>query len=206
MKRLIILLVFFLGISLSTASAKVATAVSNKPTLSNLAATNGQANTEHRLSEAKLKVCQNKQNAIQTRSNQLIEMADNMLTKFDQITLRVEQYYTATVVPGGKTVSNYDALIADIVNKKKAVQSDLNTVSAEAASFSCTDDDPKGQLTQFRIDMQQVKTDLKEFRTAIKNLIVAIRSLTGQTESSSSPSPSPSLSSSTSPSPSPENS
>lgn len=144
----------------------------------------GQANGKQRLTEAKLKACQNKENAIQKRSKQLAKTAENMLTKFDQIASRVEQYYTAKVVPSGKTVANYDALVADIAAKKQIIRTDLNKATADATSFSCTGNDPKGQLTQFRTDIQQVKKDLKEYRTAIKNLIVAVRSVTGTTERS----------------------
>ena len=148
------------------------------------AATTGQANAQAKLTEVKLKVCQNKEASIQKRSTQLVKMAENMETVFDQIATRVEQYYTAKVVPSGKTVTNYDALVADIAAKKKVAQTDLDKATADAKAFSCASDDPKGQLTLFRTDMQQVKQDLKAYRTAIKNLIVAVHSITGTTEGS----------------------
>lgn len=86
------------------------------------------------------------------------------------------------VVPSGKTIANYDSLVADIQAKKSAVQTALSIAQNDANSFSCTGDDPKGQLTQFRKDMQAVKKALKEYRTSIKNLIVAVRSVTGTIE------------------------
>jgi hypothetical protein len=146
----------------------------------------GQAKAEQKLTEAKLKICQNKEAAIQKRDSQLTKTAENMLTKFDSIASRVETYYTSKVVPSGKTVSNYDALAAEIATKKSAAQTALSKAGTDAQAFGCTSDDPKGQLTQFRTDMQTVKEDLKAYRSAIKNLIVAIRSVTGTTESSSS--------------------
>jgi peptidoglycan hydrolase CwlO-like protein len=140
-----------------------------------------------RLADAKLKACQNREAAITKRSTQLAKTASNIQEKFDAIATRVETYYTAKAVPAGKTISNYDALVAEIATKKTAVQTALTTVQTSAAAFSCTSDDPKRQLTQFRTDMQAVKKDLQGYRTAIKNLIVAIRSATGKTESSASP-------------------
>jgi len=188
MKKLsIFLAVIFGALLLSEVIVNVATAASNRPTAVNSAATNGQANGEQKLTEAKLKACQNRENAIQTRSKQLTKTAENMLTTFDKIAERVEQYYTSKVVPSGKTVPNYDALVADITSKKQTVQTDLDKATADATAFSCTGNDPKGQLTQFRTDMQTVKKDLKEYRTAIKNLIVAVRKVTGTTNSSPSP-------------------
>jgi predicted nucleic acid-binding Zn-ribbon protein len=150
------------------------------------AKSNGLVNAEQKLTEAKLRVCQNKQNAIQQRSNQLVEMAQNMLAKFDRIASRVEQYYTNKVASSGKTVSNYDTLVAEISAKKSAVQTDLDKATSSAKTFNCASDNPKEQLNQFRTDMRLVKSDLREYRIAIKNLIVAIRSVIGATESSTS--------------------
>jgi len=166
-----IMAVMILGLLLfSTAQAK--------------ATTTGQANAQAKLTEVKLKVCQNKEAAIQKRSTQLVKMAENMETAFDQIATRVETYYTTKVVPSGKTVINYDALVADIAANKKTVQTDLDKAITDANAFSCTSDDPKGQLTLFRTGMQKVKQDLKAYRTSIKNLIVAVHSVTGTTERS----------------------
>ena len=137
-----------------------------------------QANAGERLTEAKLKSCQAKEATIKQRSDQLTKTAENMLEKFDNIATRVEKYYSDKVVPSGKTVSNYDALVADIAAKKVLVQTALTKAQTDALAFSCTSDNPKGQLTQFREDMQAVKKALKDYRTSIKNLIVAVRSLT----------------------------
>ncbi len=113
-----------------------------------------------------------------------------MEEKFDVIAKRVEDYYTSKVVPSGKTVANYASLVADIQTKKGAVQTALTQAQTNAASFACTSDDPKGQMTQFKDDMRTVKAALKDYRTSIKNLIVAVRSVTGEAERSNiSPKP-----------------
>lgn len=172
---IILAMVFAVFLSVTIVNA----AAANKP----LAATTGQAIAAQKLTEAKLKVCQNKEAAIKKRGAQLTNMVNNMLIKFDSITTRVETYYTDKVLPSGKTVSDYDALVAEIAAKKSAVQTDLDKASIDAAAFVCTSDDPKGQLTQFRIDMQAVKQGLRDYRISIKNLIVAIRSIIDTTES-----------------------
>jgi len=171
-----------------TATAKNTLAVANgqaNAAANKAVATTGQTTGAQKLTEAKLKVCQNKEAAIQKRNDALTKMANTMLTKFDSIATRVETYYTGTVVPSGKTVSTYDTLVADIATKKSIIQTDLTKATTDAATFNCTSDDPKGQLTLFRTDMQTVKQDLKDYRTSIKNLIVAVRSISGTTESTS---------------------
>jgi len=146
---------------------------------------------QNRLTEAKLKACQARENAIKRRTKQLVELATTMREKFDAIAGRVEKYYTSKVVPSGKTVANYDSLVADIQAKKGAVQTALTVAQGNAESFACTSDDPKGQLSQFREDMRAVKSALKDYRTSIKNLIVAVRSVTGTTKSNNPTSPKP---------------
>ena len=135
---------------------------------------------ESHLTDAKLKSCQARENAIQNRSTHLVDLVTNMETKFEKIAKRVQDYYTSTVIPQSKTVSNYDTLVKDIQAKREAVQVTLIKVHQdEALNFDCTVSDPKAQMTQFREDMQAVKSALKDYRTAIKNLIVAVHSVTG---------------------------
>ena len=144
-----------------------------------------------RLTEAKLRACQTREDAIKKRADRLTQLATNIEGKFDKHAQRVEEYYTSKVVPSGKTVANYDSLVADIDAKKAAVAAALSAAQNDANNFNCTGDDPKGQLTQFRKDMQTVKKALKDYRTSIKNLIVAVRSVTGTTERENKGSPKP---------------
>src|SRR3989344_8730516 len=74
------------------------------------------------LTEVKLKVCQNRETAIKKRVENLGKLANSMLEKFAIHAQRVEEFYTTKVVPSGKTVANYDSLVADIQTKKTAVQ------------------------------------------------------------------------------------
>lgn len=134
-----------------------------------------------RLSETKLKVCQSKETAIKKRSTHMGNLANTMITKFDSIATRVETYYTSKVIPGGKTVANYDDLVADIQNKKDAVQTALTQAQASANSFTCDSNNPREQALQFRKDVLTVIGALKDYRTSVKNLIVAVHSVTGAT-------------------------
>ncbi|HKC04723.1 MAG TPA: hypothetical protein VKC54_02535 [Patescibacteria group bacterium] len=131
----------------------------------------------HSLTQASLRSCEAREAAVKNRMESLLKLAMNMQEKFDAIAQRVEDFYTTTVVPSGKTVPNYDTLVADIAAKKAIVTTDLDVAQVSVNAFSCTGDDPRGLLTSFRLDMQKVKTDLKDFRTTIKNLIVAVKPL-----------------------------
>lgn len=137
---------------------------------------------KNRLTNGNLTSCQARENSITQRMLQLVAMVKNMETKFDATASRVENYYTSTIVPSGKTVAKYDTLVADIQIKKDIVQKNLVTAQTNFANFSCTANNPKGLLTQFRTDMQVVKKSLHDYRTSIKNLIVAVRSVASEVE------------------------
>lgn len=154
----------------------------------------GTQPAQTRLVQTRLRACQARENAIKKRATRLIQLAASMENRFDKHAKRVEEYYTSKVIPAGKTVANYDNLVADIQTKKSAVQTALSTAQSDADNFSCTGTDPKGQLTQYRKDMQTVKRALKDYRTSIKNLIVAVRSVTGTTQRENNGSPKPTAS------------
>lgn len=136
------------------------------------------------------RACQSREAAIKSRMTSLTDMADNMMTVFDRHATAVENFYTNTVLPKGKTVSNYDALVTDINAKRTDVQNTLTKAQADVNGFSCTSGLPSTQFFTFRQDMQAVKSALKNFRTSIKNLIVAVARVSG-TEESPKPSASP---------------
>lgn len=129
--------------------------------------------------EGRLRACQAKQHGVIKRMDQLEKMAENMLEKFSRIQERVVQYYNEKVIPSGKTVANYNMLIAEIQTKKIAVQTAITQAKTNSAVFSCDEENPKVQLKKFSDDMREVKSALKEYRTSIRNLIVAVRSLGG---------------------------
>lgn len=131
----------------------------------------------------RLRACQVREDAVKTRMTHLIQLATDMMNKFDTHAARVENFYATKVLPSGKKVSNYDSLVSDIGTKKAAVSVALTKVQLNTQGFTCSTGDPKQLMTKFRKDMQDVKKALKDYRTSIKNLIVAIRSVTGSEKS-----------------------
>lgn len=140
-----------------------------------------------RLTEAKLRSCEARTENISKRSTQLMSLVTNMIGKFDAIAVRVQNFYTTKVLPTGKSVSNYDALVADIALKKTAVTDLLTSSQTELTGFDCNSEDPKGAMSEFRTSMQGIKTALHGYRTSIKNLIVAVHSQAGEIKGSGSP-------------------
>ncbi len=133
-----------------------------------------------KLSQGKLKACEARERNIRNRSEKLATSSAKMAEKFAKISLRVQQFYTDKVLPSGKTVANYDELVASSEAKKMEVKTAILAAQEDLTGFSCTGDDPKTMLGNFNSSMKEVKGALKEYRTSIKNLIVAVHSVTGE--------------------------
>lgn len=142
-----------------------------------------------KLDQKKLKVCQVKEINIKNRLDSLTKLVANQEDKFASIAARVQNHYTTKLVPEGKTIANYDELVADIATKKAAVDAALTSAKTNASTFSCTADDPKGLLITFRKDMQSVKSALKDYRKSVRNLIVAVRGEKAKTAPTPTPTP-----------------
>ena len=130
-----------------------------------------------RLEENKLRLCQVKEKVITNRSNNMIRHANRMLEVFDSIATRIQNYYLTRLVPQGKILPNYNALILDIQTNKNALTPLLEAVQTDVANFKCDGDDPKGQLDQFKEDMHAVIAGLKAYKRSVRNLIVAVASI-----------------------------
>jgi hypothetical protein len=137
------------------------------------------AAAETRLVDAKLKACQNRETAINNIMARIATRGQKQLDLFTTIATRVETFYTTK----GKTLSSYDALVADVTAKKTAAQTAVDTVKADQANFKCDGTDPHGASDTFKADLKLEISALKDYRTAVKNLIVGVKSVQGTTSS-----------------------
>lgn len=140
-----------------------------------------QTAAQTRLSEVKLKVCQQREKSIDNIMARIADRGQKQLNLFSSIATKVETFYTNK----GKTLSNYDTLVADVNAKQAAAQTAVNTVKADKADFKCDGTDPHGAAATFQADLKLEISALKDFRTAVKNLIVGVKSVEGTTQSSS---------------------
>lgn len=127
-----------------------------------------------KLDKDKLHICEHLQNAIENRSEGMSKMSSQIGTHITNIATRVEQFYTNVVVPAGETVPNYSTLVANIQTQKAVVDAAVTAAQTDMTNFTCSGDNPKGQLILFKNDMLKVIAALKDYRTSVKNLIVAV--------------------------------
>lgn len=135
----------------------------------------GRDKLQNRLTEVKLKVCEKKESSIQKRSTKLVAKAENIQTRFDRIIEKVDTYYVDVLTPKDVVIENYDDLLANIEENRRAAATALGVSESTAENFTCEGENPKDQLKQFRTDMKGVISSLKGYRKAVVNLIVAVR-------------------------------
>ncbi len=120
------------------------------------------------------KSCQAILTNIKTRSENLTKSVNSILIRFDAILLSVQNYYTGTVVPSGKTVANYQSMINDIQTKRAAVSTALAAAKADLSTLTCDGGNPRDLVSKYNKDMRTVKSALIAYRSSIQNLIRAV--------------------------------
>ena len=132
-----------------------------------------------KLAEAKLRVCQKREKAITNVMGRIVTRGQKQLDLFSSIATRTEAFYADK----GKTLSNYDTLVADVTAKKAAAQAAVDAIKANSVAFKCDGSDPKGASAVFKESLKTETTALKDYKTAVKNLIVGVKSAQGTADS-----------------------
>jgi hypothetical protein len=132
------------------------------------------------LATAQLKVCRNREQAINNIMARINDRGTKQIAVFDTIATRTEAFYTKR----GKPLSSYDSLVAAVDTAKTKAQTDLAAMKTDD-TLDCTSNDPKGTVSAFKTSLQLEIADLKAYRTAVKNLIVGVKSVQGAESSSS---------------------
>ena len=124
-----------------------------------------------RLADAKLKICQGKEQKIKNIFTNTNQLGQGQLNLFDNIIAKVERFYEDK----GLQIENYDTMLGQVKAARTAAQTAMNNAAQIANEFSCDSDDPKGSATQFRTQVQEQIKQLKTLRVEIKSLISAIK-------------------------------
>jgi hypothetical protein len=137
------------------------------------------ADAKERLADTKLKVCQLHEQIINNRMQRTAQRGARHLERMGTLAERIEVFATKS----GKTVANYDALVADVSAKKTAAQAAVDKVKSDSASFKCDGSDPKGLGVAFKADVKAQAQALKDYKSSIQNLLKAVKTATATSES-----------------------
>jgi hypothetical protein len=125
-----------------------------------------------RLDTAKLKVCKIREKVIDNTLTRIADRGSRHLALITDVATKTEAFYAKS----GKTLSNYDTLVAAVNSDQAAAQTAANLVKSDSTSFSCDGTDPTGVVQTFRDDVKAEVTALQTYRTAVKDLLAGVKS------------------------------
>jgi|GEM_PF-442840 len=126
-----------------------------------------------RLETAKLQVCKNRETAVKNIMSRMSDRGTKQLDVFTKISERTQAFYEEK----GNQLANYDALIAELEQKKAAAELAVEALKNGSTEFNCDGEDPKGTAAVFKELMKAQNAALKEYKTSVKNLIVGVKSV-----------------------------
>jgi hypothetical protein len=129
-----------------------------------------RAGKEARTAERRQHVCEQRKKSISNKITAFAKSADNILTRFDAVYVRVKDFKTDKKVD----VTNYDELIAAADAKQTAAAEAVAALKELSADFDCTATDPAQTLAAVKAATVDARTALKEYRTSIKHIVVAL--------------------------------
>lgn len=134
-----------------------------------------------RLQDAKLRACEKRQDAITNIMKRMSDRRQKQIDLFSSIAERTQAFYEKK----GKTLVDYDILVASVATKKKAAQEAVTMTASHTTSFDCNGEDPKGDAANFKEHHKLAIAALKDYKTAVKDLIVGVKSAQGAPSSES---------------------
>lgn len=155
------------------------TTTANKVTTDKMQALTNRATSA---SELKLQACEVHRKVINLRQTNIITHTNNVQDRLGKLVVAVENFYTQKLVPQGKTIANYDALVSDVGAKNTALTTALDKVKADTDGLTCEKDQAKGQFATFRTDVQSLIKAVKDYRQSVIQLFQAVKKAAGLTE------------------------
>lgn len=144
--------------------------------LNNTGATTA-AMKKSKLSEARLKICNQRAANVSMRFKNLLSLGMKSHENLDETVTRVDDFYNSKLISAGYTLPNYTVLKSDITTKQANVNTLLDKAKVDGQSFSCDSDDPKTQADTFRQDVQSLILANKAYRISVRTFVVSVRDL-----------------------------
>lgn len=135
--------------------------------------TSSKTEAEGRLQGTKMTLCENHKDVITAIMARIADRGQKQTDLFATIATRVETFYTKS----GKTVTNYNTLVADVNAKHTAALAAVAKIKADSNTFTCSATNPQGIVTSFKSDLKLEISALQAYRTSVRNLTVAVKTV-----------------------------
>jgi hypothetical protein len=128
-----------------------------------------------------LENCKSHLPAIMTESNAFITKATDMEKQLISLHMGVEQYYQSVILPSGKILPGYDALLAQELLTEENFSYNLKEYSKTGESLTCTSNNPQAAITQLTLQgntiLSLLQTQKRSLQTTVQNASQKLRVL-----------------------------
>jgi len=131
------------------------------------------ASAQTRLSAAKLRICTTRKNTIDNILKRISDRGNRHITLISNVATKTEAFY----VKSGKSIDNYDSLVATVNAGKTTAQAAVEQVKSDSTSFSCDSTDPVGTLQSYKTDVATQVTALQNYKASVKALVDGVKSV-----------------------------
>ena len=135
--------------------------------------TSSKTEVEGRLQGTKMTLCENHKDVITAIMARIADRGQKQTDLFATIATRVETFYAKS----GKTVTNYNTLVADVNAKHTAALAAVAKIKTDSTTFTCSTTNPQGIVTSFKSDLKLEISALQAYRTSVRNLTVAVKTV-----------------------------
>jgi len=124
--------------------------------------------------QTKSQACLGLENAIMTRSQNMLSFTNRYFSEVDKIAQRVQRFQENENAKGNR-FANYELMIDQIQQRRaEAIQT---TTQAQVAlqNFNCENDNPSASIQAFNQQMTMVKNALKNYHQQVRDLVASAR-------------------------------
>jgi len=122
----------------------------------------------------KSQACLGLENAIMTRSQNMLSFTNRYFAEVDKVAQRVQRFQENENAKGNR-FANYELMIEQIQQRRaEAIQT---TTQAQVAlqNFNCENDNPSASVQAFNQQMTMVKNALKNYHQGVRDLVASVR-------------------------------
>lgn len=127
--------------------------------------------TQKKLQGDNLTACQSRETVMNNVMSRIGDRGQKQIAVIESIQQKVQAFYSEKNI----SVSNYEALTANVEAKKQVATAAMNAVREMNGTFGCNGDDPKGVATQFKSSAAVQSDGVSGYKDAVHDLVTAIK-------------------------------
>jgi hypothetical protein len=134
-----------------------------------------QQERKERFEANKLRVCEKRQDQLKHMIERVSSRGAKQLEVFKKIADKTKQFYADK----GYSATGYNTLVAEVDAAYESASAAVNSTTTTGTSWSCTGDNPKQAMADFKEAKKNEITQLKAYKEKVRSLILLVKKAAG---------------------------